>query len=64
MIVLNISKLGFYVLLLSVAFTQILVASAAENDNLDSDDAGVIGEWVPAIMWSRIDGFLEAIYPY
>ncbi|KAG1889987.1 hypothetical protein F4604DRAFT_1899060 [Suillus subluteus] len=44
MTVLNISKLSFYVLLLSVAFAQILVVSAAEN-NLDSDDvdSGITG---------------------
>jgi len=36
MTMLNISKLSFYVLLLSVAFAQILAVSAAEN-NLESD---------------------------
>ncbi|KAG1806061.1 hypothetical protein EV424DRAFT_1535659 [Suillus variegatus] len=37
MTALNISKLSFYVLLLSVAFAQILAVSAAEN-NLESDN--------------------------
>lgn len=40
MTVLNVNKLSFYVVLLSVAFAQILVVSAAEN-NLDSDNVDV-----------------------
>ncbi|KAG1829611.1 hypothetical protein EV424DRAFT_1554151 [Suillus variegatus] len=41
MTVLNINKLSFYVLLLSVALAQVLAVSAAENDNLDFDDVTV-----------------------
>jgi hypothetical protein len=39
--VLNISKLSFYVLLLSVAFAQILMVGAvAYQDSDDTDDVG------------------------
>jgi hypothetical protein len=40
MTVLNINKLSFYVLLLSVAFAQILAVSALEDTVTDSDDIG------------------------
>lgn len=54
----DISKLSFYVLLLSVTFAQILVVSTAEN-NLDSDDPdGGISKQVLAIMWSKTDELL------
>ncbi|KAG1784700.1 uncharacterized protein HD556DRAFT_1314873 [Suillus plorans] len=55
---LNISKLSFYLLLLSVAFAQILVVSAAEDNYLASDDVDELCGWVPAIMWSTTDGLL------
>jgi len=42
MTVLNIRKLSFCVLLLSVAFTQFLAVSAAENP--DSDDMDEVCE--------------------
>jgi hypothetical protein len=40
MTVLNTNKLSFYVLLLSVAFAQILAVSALEDTVADSDDKG------------------------
>ncbi|KAG2052025.1 hypothetical protein BDR06DRAFT_958388 [Suillus hirtellus] len=55
MTVLDISKLGSYVLLLSVAFAQILVVGAAENTD---DVNGVTCEWIPAIVSSRTDELL------
>ncbi|KAG2154462.1 uncharacterized protein EDB93DRAFT_1336037 [Suillus bovinus] len=62
MTVLNFSKLSFCILLLSIAFAQILVVSAAEN--VDSDDGDTVHrEWVLAMMWSRTDELL-AWYPY
>ncbi|KAG1861488.1 hypothetical protein C8R48DRAFT_762409 [Suillus tomentosus] len=45
MTVLNIKKLSFYVMLLSVAFAQVLVVSAAEN-SLNSDDVDSV---IPSI---------------
>lgn len=57
--VFNISKFSFYVLLLSVAFAQILAVSAEENvDDVD----GVTCEWVLAMMWSSIDKLLASEY--
>jgi len=57
--VFNISKLSFYVLLLSIAFAQILAVSAEENvDDVD----GVTSEWVLVMMWSSTDELLASEY--
>ncbi|KAG2052027.1 hypothetical protein BDR06DRAFT_958390 [Suillus hirtellus] len=45
---LNISKLSLYLLLLSVAFAQILEVSAAEDNNLASDDVDKLSDEVQA----------------
>ncbi|KAG2109983.1 uncharacterized protein F5147DRAFT_772825 [Suillus discolor] len=55
----NISKLSFYVLLLSVAFAQILAVSAAEN-NLESDNMDGIVNGTSRKSLQSSEKYLEA----